>query len=212
MEIAHVQYYGWALANRAALLPTREQLDEATRVVEAARERLKGVLVIDYVVPDYYAQRPKSCMGGWGRQFLNVTPSGKVLPCHAAEILPGSTSPRCATSSLCGHLVPLGRLQPVSRHRLDARALPHLRPARNRLGRLPLPGLRADRRCSPHRPGLRPVAGPPPGRDRGGGRSATAASPHISPLRDDQKVSALDIDGVSHTYRKPALRGSSVFD
>ena len=89
VEIAHVQYYGWALKNRAALIPTRGQLEEATAVVEAARERLKGVLVFDYVVPDYYARRPKSCMGGWGRQFLNVTPSGKVLPCHAAETIPG---------------------------------------------------------------------------------------------------------------------------
>src|SRR3546814_4759216 len=70
VEIAHVQYYGWAYLNRAALMPTRRQLEEATAVVEAARERLKGVLVIDYVVPDYYARRPKSCMGGWGRQFL----------------------------------------------------------------------------------------------------------------------------------------------
>ncbi len=89
VEIANVQYYGWALTNRAALIPTRGQLEEATAVVEAARERLKGVLVFDYVVPDYYARRPKSCMGGWGRQFLNVTPSGKVLPCHAAETIPG---------------------------------------------------------------------------------------------------------------------------
>ena len=64
VEIAHVQYYGWALKNRAALIPTRGQLEEATAVVEAARERLKGVLVFDYVVPDYYARRPKSCMGG----------------------------------------------------------------------------------------------------------------------------------------------------
>jgi pyrroloquinoline quinone biosynthesis protein E len=53
--------------------------------VTAARERLKGRVVIDYVVPDYYARRPKSCMGGWGRQFLNISPAGKVLPCHAAE-------------------------------------------------------------------------------------------------------------------------------
>lgn len=89
LEVAHVQYYGWALINRDALLPTREQLDRATAMVEAARERLKGILVIDYVVPDYYARRPKACMGGWGRRFLNVTPAGKVLPCHAAESLPG---------------------------------------------------------------------------------------------------------------------------
>ncbi|MGH6928098.1 MAG: pyrroloquinoline quinone biosynthesis protein PqqE [Dongiaceae bacterium] len=85
MEIAHVQYYGWAFRNRAALMPTREQLEAATATVTAARERLKGKVVIDYVVPDYYARRPKSCMGGWGRQFLNISPAGKVLPCHAAE-------------------------------------------------------------------------------------------------------------------------------
>ncbi|HLB79748.1 MAG TPA: pyrroloquinoline quinone biosynthesis protein PqqE [Dongiaceae bacterium] len=91
VEIAHVQYYGWALKNRAALMPSRAQLDEATETVEAARRRLKGVLVIDYVVPDYYARRPKSCMGGWGRQFLNISPSGKVLPCHAAETIVGFT-------------------------------------------------------------------------------------------------------------------------
>lgn len=89
LEVAHVQYYGWALVNRQALIPTREQLERATELVAAARERLKGVLVIDYVVPDYYAHRPKACMGGWGRQFLNVTPAGKVLPCHAAESITG---------------------------------------------------------------------------------------------------------------------------
>jgi pyrroloquinoline quinone biosynthesis protein E len=85
IEIAHVQYYGWAFRNRAALMPTRGQLEAATATVTAARERLKGRVVIDYVVPDYYARRPKSCMGGWGRQFLNISPAGKVLPCHAAE-------------------------------------------------------------------------------------------------------------------------------
>ncbi|MFP6729465.1 MAG: pyrroloquinoline quinone biosynthesis protein PqqE [Alphaproteobacteria bacterium] len=89
LEVANVQYYGWGLLNRAALLPTREQLDKATATVEAARERLKGVLVIDYVVPDYYARRPKSCMGGWGQSFLNINPEGRVLPCHAAESIPG---------------------------------------------------------------------------------------------------------------------------
>jgi pyrroloquinoline quinone biosynthesis protein E len=89
IEIAHVQYYGWALKNRAALMPSRDQLASMTQTVAAARERLKGVIVIDYVVPDYYARRPKSCMGGWGRRFLNISPSGKVLPCHAAESIAG---------------------------------------------------------------------------------------------------------------------------
>lgn len=89
LEIAHAQYYGWALQNRGALMPPREQVMEALELVEAARERLKGKLVIDAVVPDYYARLPKPCMNGWGRQSLNVTPTGKVLPCHAAETIPG---------------------------------------------------------------------------------------------------------------------------
>ncbi len=89
LEVAHVQYYGWALANRAALMPARDQLDRATATVAAARERLRGVLAIDYVVPDYYASRPKPCMGGWGSQFLVVDPRGRVLPCHAAASIEG---------------------------------------------------------------------------------------------------------------------------
>jgi len=83
-----VQYYGWALRNVAALMPTRAQVDAASRTIDAARARLHGRLVIDYVVPDYYASRPKACMGGWGRRFLNITPNGKVLPCHAAQTIP----------------------------------------------------------------------------------------------------------------------------
>jgi PqqA peptide cyclase len=100
LEVAHVQYYGWALANRRALLPTIEQLERATAAVEQARLRLKGVLTIDYVVPDYYARRPKACMGGWGRQFLNISPAGKVLPCHAAESLAGFEFPSVKQASL----------------------------------------------------------------------------------------------------------------
>ncbi len=89
LEVAHVQYYGWALANRAALMPTREQVKRSADIVEEARARLKGILVIDFVVPDYYATWPKPCMGGWGRGIVNITPSGKVLPCHAAETIAG---------------------------------------------------------------------------------------------------------------------------
>jgi len=89
VEIAHVQYYGWALRNRAALMPTREQVERAVGRVEALREQHHGRIVIDAVVPDYYARFPKPCVGGWGRRSLNVTPSGRVLPCHAAESIPG---------------------------------------------------------------------------------------------------------------------------
>lgn len=89
LEVAHVQYHGWALRNRAALMPTREAFEAADAVVTAAREALRGSMVIDYVVPDYYAQTPKTCMGGWGQKILNITPDGRVLPCHAAETIPG---------------------------------------------------------------------------------------------------------------------------
>ncbi len=89
LEVAHTQYYGWALANRAALMPPRAETEAAIRLVEAAREKLKGRLVIDMVVPDYYARYPKPCAGGWGRLAINVSPSGKAMPCHAAETIPG---------------------------------------------------------------------------------------------------------------------------
>jgi pyrroloquinoline quinone biosynthesis protein E len=89
IEIAHVQYYGWALKNRAALMPTAEQVARAVAEVDELRRRHHGRIVIDAVVPDYHARTPKPCVGGWGRRSLNVTPSGRVLPCHAAESIPG---------------------------------------------------------------------------------------------------------------------------
>jgi pyrroloquinoline quinone biosynthesis protein E len=92
VEIAHVQYYGWALTNRAMLMPTRPQVERAAALVEELRSRHRGRIVIDSVVPDYYARYPKPCAGGWARRSLNVTPAGKVLPCHAAERPPSMPS------------------------------------------------------------------------------------------------------------------------
>jgi pyrroloquinoline quinone biosynthesis protein E len=89
VEIAHAQYYGWALRNRAALMPTLEEVERAMRDIAAIQSRHQGRLVIDMVIPDYYARRPKACMGGWASRSLNITPSGRVLPCHAAETIPG---------------------------------------------------------------------------------------------------------------------------
>jgi len=89
IEIAHVQYYGWALKNRAALMPSRVQADRAATALAELRSRHHGRIVIDAVIPDYYARYPKPCVGGWGRRSLNVTPAGKVLPCHAAESITG---------------------------------------------------------------------------------------------------------------------------
>jgi len=87
IEVATVQFHGWAVKNRGGMMPTLEQAKEATRIVDEARERLKGTLVLDYVPADYHADYPKPCMGGWGSTGLNVTPEGKVLPCHAAETI-----------------------------------------------------------------------------------------------------------------------------
>jgi pyrroloquinoline quinone biosynthesis protein E len=89
LEIANVQYYGWALANRDALLPTRAQLDRSITIIKAAQERLRGKMRIDFVVPDYYATFPKACMGGWGRKMMLIDPAGHALPCHAAGVIPG---------------------------------------------------------------------------------------------------------------------------
>jgi PqqA peptide cyclase len=91
LELANTQYLGWALVNRQALLPTREQLARARDVARAARRRLTGRMEVLFVTPDYYAEFPKACMDGWGRRFIVISPDGLVLPCHAAHTLPGLT-------------------------------------------------------------------------------------------------------------------------
>jgi len=89
LEIAHVQYYGWALRNREALLPSRSQWERSLEIITAARDRLKGHMRVDFVGPDYYAKYPKACMGGWGRSVILIDPAGRALPCHAAGVIPG---------------------------------------------------------------------------------------------------------------------------
>lgn len=87
VEIACVQFHGWASRNRSALQPTREQVVELKEAVALARSERSGRMVIDFVPPDYYSDFPKACMGGWGSTGLVVNPSGRVLPCHAAEAM-----------------------------------------------------------------------------------------------------------------------------
>ncbi len=89
LELANTQYLGWALVNRRALLPTRDQLDRARAIAAEARKRLRGRMEVLFVTPDYYSDYPKSCMDGWGRRFIVVSPDGLALPCHAAHTLPG---------------------------------------------------------------------------------------------------------------------------
>jgi pyrroloquinoline quinone biosynthesis protein E len=100
VELANTQYLGWALANRAKLLPTREQLERARALADEARARLRGKMEVLFVLPDYYADRPRACMDGWGRRFIVVAPDGLVLPCHAAHTLPGLDFPRATECSL----------------------------------------------------------------------------------------------------------------
>ena len=184
VEIAHVQYYAWALKNRSALMPTREQFMASAKLVEKARERLKGVIVIDMVVPDYYAKFPKPCMGGWGRGIINVTPSGRVLPCHAAESIKGLEFDNVrdkplAEIWLCG--------QAFQKYRgtdLDEGAVPHLPAARNRFRRLPLPGLCAHGRRRQHGPRLLAfTAAPAVGRSGRAGESRSCSAFRLPPRR-----------------------------
>ncbi|WP_250510425.1 pyrroloquinoline quinone biosynthesis protein PqqE [Caballeronia sp. GACF4] len=100
LELANTQYYGWAHANRAQLMPTAEQLQEAEAVVERYRKEIGDRCKIYFVVPDYYERRPKRCMNGWGSVFLGIAPDGAALPCHTARSLPGLTFPNVTETPL----------------------------------------------------------------------------------------------------------------
>jgi pyrroloquinoline quinone biosynthesis protein E len=94
VELANTQYYGWAFHNRHQLLPTREQLERSEAVANRYKEAHGDRMRILYVIPDYYANRPKPCMNGWGRVFLSVAPDGTALPCQGARMLPGLEFPK----------------------------------------------------------------------------------------------------------------------
>ncbi|MFI9202385.1 pyrroloquinoline quinone biosynthesis protein PqqE [Streptomyces sp. NPDC053048] len=100
LELANTQYYGWALLNRRALLPTREQLEAAEAVVRRERERLAGRLEIVYVTSDHHEGVPKPCMHGWGSRQLTVAPNGDVLPCPAAASIPDLDVPNVRAAAL----------------------------------------------------------------------------------------------------------------
>jgi pyrroloquinoline quinone biosynthesis protein E len=100
LELAHVQYTGWAFRNRAALLPTREQVEHAAEVVAQARGRGSARPEIIHVLPDYFQPYPKACLHGWGRVFLTVAPDGAVLPCQTARDIPGLEFPNVKDASL----------------------------------------------------------------------------------------------------------------
>lgn len=100
VELASTQYYGWSRVNVEQLLPTREQLKRAEGIAREYQERYKGKMKVIYVVPDYFEDRPKACMDGWGHIFLTIAPDGSALPCHAAGQLPGLTFPNVKDMSV----------------------------------------------------------------------------------------------------------------
>jgi len=87
VELANTQYYGFALENRALLLPTKDQLNRAEKIAHEYQEKYKDSSKIYFVVPDYYENRPKACMNGWGSTFLTIIPDGRALPCHSARVI-----------------------------------------------------------------------------------------------------------------------------
>jgi pyrroloquinoline quinone biosynthesis protein E len=100
LELANTQYYGWAMKNRQQLLPTREQLIDAEATVNAYREKIGKRCKLLFVVPDYFEERPKACMNGWGSIFLDIAPDGAALPCHNARELPGLDIPNVKDHSI----------------------------------------------------------------------------------------------------------------
>ena len=100
LELANAQYYSWAVVNRDHLLPSKEQLDTAERITNEYREKIGDRMKIIFVVPDYYENRPKKCMNGWGNVFLTIAPDGTALPCHTARMLPGLDFPSVTEHSV----------------------------------------------------------------------------------------------------------------
>ncbi|MEO1957790.1 MAG: pyrroloquinoline quinone biosynthesis protein PqqE [Methylophilaceae bacterium] len=100
IELANTQYYGWSLVNRDQLMPLKEQVDEAERITNEFREQSDSNMKIFFVVPDYFGDRPKKCMNGWGEVFMIVTANGDVLPCHSARVLPNMEFPNVKADGL----------------------------------------------------------------------------------------------------------------
>ena len=168
LELANTQYYGWAVPNQAALMPTREQLERAEEAVQRFRERVGPKVDVLWVLPDFYEDLPKPCMGGWGRTAMVIAPNGDVLPCQAAATIPGLEFANVRDHSLEWIWNESDAFDALPRHRLDAGAVPVV-PARapgGGLRRLPLPGAAARRRRGGDRSGL-PLLAPPRPRRRG---------------------------------------------
>ena len=150
IELANTQYYGWAVLNREALMPTRAQIERSEAIVDRAVEEYSGTMQIIYVLPDYYSEFPKPCQGGWGNFYLVVAPDGRVMPCHAASQITSLTFDNVRDRSVQWIWEESSAFQRVPRRRVDAGAVPQLPAQARRLRRLPVPGVRAHRRRRAH--------------------------------------------------------------
>ena len=155
VELASTQYYGWSRVNIDQLLPTREQLARAEIVAKEYQEKMKEKMKIIYVIPDYFENRPKACMNGWGAIFLTIAPDGSALPCHAAAQLPGLEFPNVRDYSI-DHIWndsdAFNKYRGFDWMQEPCRSCPEKEKG---LRRLPLPGLHADRGRHQRRPRVR---------------------------------------------------------
>jgi pyrroloquinoline quinone biosynthesis protein E len=87
LELANVQYYGWALLNADRLLPTRDELRRASAVYHDLKARYAGQIELLWIIPDWFEDRPKPCMGGWAARSLTVAPDGTAMPCPTAGVI-----------------------------------------------------------------------------------------------------------------------------
>ena len=218
LELANTQYYGWALKIGRCYCRRARKSRKPAASSRKPRARLKGMLAIDYVVPDYYALRPKKCMGGWGRQFFNISPAGKILPCHAAETITGLEFESRALQSFARlDLETFQCIQPVSRNGVDAGAVPELRvPGRRILAAAaarpmlltgdptpkPIPRARY-RRCT-SRFSSRPSSRPPP--------TTTASSIAISPAARWRRAATMAPDADAGKAARQPLRSLCAAD
>ena len=138
-------------------MPTREQYDRAEEIAREAIAKYRGTLEIAFVQNDYLSGEPKPCMGGWGRSYMCINPTGEVMPCHAAAVIPGLRFESVRDNSLGKDLARLAGDECVSRRRLDDGTVPQLRPQRNRFRRMPMPGLHAGGKCRRGRSDLPPL-------------------------------------------------------
>ena len=207
LEIANVQYSGWALVNRDALMPDRAAVERQADIVEAASERLAGIMNIDFVPPDYFATYPKPCMGGWARDAFMVAPDGTVLPCHAAQTIPSLRFERFGPRTLAEIWADSPAFNAFRGTDWMQEPCRRLRTARDRLGRLPMPGDGDCRRCRRDGPGLREVADPCPhgdahrcraGKAGSGGSRKSRGELHLPPHRFCSQVCRTGVSRLNH--------------